>query len=140
MSPSLMMGQLRHMFDTPFPALFRSQPPTITQALTPFLALSLPLRLQCGWCNANVFRPPAAPANIENSFCVAKNQPECHYSVRRLTGPRPDSASRRASKALSGTAAKKAAAPSSGSRDDSGGGSGGRICERRYSSIFPLKR
>lgn len=40
-----------------------------------------------------------APAPHAKSFCIAKNQPECHYSVRLLTGPRADSAGRRTSKA-----------------------------------------
>eukprot|EP00752_Nemacystus_decipiens_P005075 g4606.t1 len=74
------------------------------------------------------------------TFCIAKKQPECHYSVRRITGPRPDSASRRPSKSLPGKTAR-ATAPSSGSWDDGGGsGSGGLVSERHFSSKLALKR
>eukprot|EP00903_Cladosiphon_okamuranus_P014223 g13214.t1 len=57
------------------------------------------------------------------SFCIAKNQAVCHYSVRRPTGPRPDSARRRASKVFPGKAGTATTRPS---RDliDSGGSSG----------------
>ena len=84
-----------------------------------------------------------------HSFCIAKNQPNCHYSVRLLTGPRADSASRRATKGLSGKAAKTAAATATttstaaaGGWDGGGGGGGGGgvVSNRQYPPVLPLKR
>lgn len=83
------------------------------------------------------FRSPAALTNIITSFCVIKNQPECHYSIRRPTGRRRDSGNRQASKAPPGKA-PKAVSPASGSWD--GRGDSGLICERSCLKVFPLKR
>lgn len=85
---------------------------------------------------------PPLPNSVPNSFCIAKNQPDCHYSVRLLTGPRADSASKRASKGLSGKTAK-AAATAVGGWDGSSGGGGGNdelVPDRRYPPVLPLKR
>ena len=72
----------------------------------------------------------ASKTNV-NSFCIAKKQPECHYSVRLLTGPRTDGASKRTSK---GSA--------SGKGGGGGGGGGGGFVSTgdRCSAVVPLKR
>lgn len=84
---------------------------------------------------------PSHRVERPNSFCIARNQAECHYSVRRITGPRPDSTSRRAFKVFPDKAAR-AIAPSSGRCDDNGGSGGGSglNSERRRLSKLPLKR
>ncbi|CAM9560265.1 unnamed protein product [Scytosiphon promiscuus] len=63
------------------------------------------LRGSCDFCTRRKRKCDGDPALTQTryganrcSFCIAKNQPECHYSVRLLTGPRADSTGRRASK------------------------------------------
>eukprot|EP00903_Cladosiphon_okamuranus_P014222 g13213.t1 len=103
------------------------------------------LRGSCDFCTKRKRKCDGDGVN-RCSFCIAKNQPNCHYSVRLLTGPRADSASRRASsKGLVGKAAARATPPSTtaaagGSWGGGGGGGGGIATEPRYPAVLPLKR
>ncbi len=75
--------------------------------------------------------------NHGNSFCIAKNLPECHYSVRLLTGPRANSANKRASKEsrVPGNGATAAAEAATGGVSSALFSTGG-LC----SAVVPLKR
>ena len=74
---------------------------------------------------------------METSFCVAKNQPECRFSVRLVTGPRLGSVNKRSSK-RSGVL-KKGADAAAGAT--SAGGDGGLVTSGdRRSAVAPLKR
>ncbi|CAM9794065.1 unnamed protein product [Ectocarpus sp. 4 AP-2014] len=54
------------------------------------------LRGSCDFCTRRKRKCDGDPSLVQTrygadrcSFCIAKNQPECHYSLRLLTGPRP---------------------------------------------------
>ena len=65
-----------------------------------------------------------------NSFCIAKNQPECHFSVNLRTAPRAEGASKRN---------PKRSGPS-GNGGGGGGGGGFVPVGDHYSAVVHLKR
>ena len=91
----------------------------------------------CPYCPRRSLRGSFPSTRIDNvtSFCIAKNQPVCHYSVRLLTGPRADSVSKRASKG-------PGSSRTGGGDGGAGGADGGGFVSTgdRCSAVVPLKR